>query len=99
MKNHKLSSNVIQVIENQCIESSFFPNTLIYQNNQDRNVTLATDRDFIQPIPEQNWLFHVENVISFTWQTQGGKISYCFLEEAISILALSSCFTNILFYI
>lgn len=82
MKNHKLSSNVIQVIENQCIESSFFPNTLIYQNNQDRNVILATDRDFIQPIPEQNWLFHVENVISFTWQTQGGKISYCFLEEA-----------------
>ncbi len=59
-----------------------FPKTFIYQNNQGRNVTLATDRDFTTPSADQSWLFHVENVISFSWQTQGGKISYRFLEEA-----------------
>jgi len=64
------------------IELTSFPNTYIYQNNQDRNVTLATDRDFQHPVPNQHWIFNVENVISFAWETQSGKISYRFLAEA-----------------
>jgi hypothetical protein len=76
------SSRYLQIFENKSLDSSSFTNTLIYQNNQNRNVTLATDRTFTKVVPEQTWLFHVENVISFTWQTQSGKISYLFLEEA-----------------
>ena len=75
----------LNTIEVNCLDSidpSICPNIEIYQNNQDRNVALATDRNFTTPSTDQNWLFHVENVISFTWQTRGGKISYTFLEEA-----------------
>jgi hypothetical protein len=75
-------THTLQILENNSIDISRFPNTFIYQNNQGRNVTLATDREITFPTPDQNWLFHVENVISFSWQTQGGKISYRFLEEA-----------------
>lgn len=64
------------------IDPSSFPITLIYQNNQDRNVALATDRQFTIPSDEQRWIFTVENVISFAWGTRSGKISYRFLAEA-----------------
>jgi hypothetical protein len=72
----------LQIDYLKSINISLYPKVEIYQNNQDRDVTLSTDRDFTQPTQDQNWLFHVDNVISFTWQTQGGKISYTFLEEA-----------------
>jgi len=75
-------SNSILVFQNENLKISSFPFSYIYQNNQDRNVRLATDRKFSQPSNKQRWLFHVENVISFSWQTQDGKISYRFLEEA-----------------
>lgn len=64
------------------IDPTSFPITLIYQNNQERNVTLATDREFTVPSDDQRWIFTVENVISFAWETQSGKISYRFLAEA-----------------
>jgi hypothetical protein len=76
------SSQTVNVVEDIHLNNSHFLHRHIYQNNQDRNVTLATDREFTQPTEDQNWLFHVENVISFSWKTQGGKISYRFLEEA-----------------
>lgn len=76
---HDLALEIIKV---PAISSSSFPNLLIYQNNQNRNVTLATDREFVDPSPEQNWLLNVENVISFSWTAQDLKISYHFLEEA-----------------
>lgn len=66
----------------ESIDPSSFPITLIYQNNQERNVTLATDRQFTVPSNDQRWIFTVENVISFAWETQSGKISYRFLAEA-----------------
>ena len=75
--------NTIVIDHLDSIDPSICPNIEIYQNNQDRNVTLATDRNFTTPSADQNWLFHVENVISFTWQTQGGKISYSFLEKTL----------------
>lgn len=68
--------------EEEGIDPLAFPVTLIYQNNQDRNVTLATDRHFDTPSADQKWIFTVENVISFAWETQGGEISYRFLAEA-----------------
>lgn len=73
---------VISIIEDESIDFASFPFTYIYQNNQDRNVTLATNRDFKQPTKDQKWLLNVENVISFSWKTQSGKISYRFFEEA-----------------
>lgn len=76
------TSNAIKIIEDTSLDNLTYPFTFIYQNNQERNVTLATDREFTQPSLEQKWLFHVENVISFSWKTQGGQISYRFLEEA-----------------
>lgn len=75
-------SGSLQILQDDSINLSDFPQTFIYQNNQDRNVTLATDRKFTLPTDNQKWLFHVENVISFSWKTQDGKISYRFLEEA-----------------
>lgn len=69
-------------MEDESIDPSSFPVTLIYQNNQDRNVTLATDNEFTVPSDDQRWIFTVENVISFSWETQSGKISYRFLAEA-----------------
>jgi hypothetical protein len=76
------SSGSLLIEEDESINPSSFPVTFIYQNNQDRNVTLASDRDFSIPSADQRWFFMVENVISFTWETQSGKISYRFLAEA-----------------
>ncbi|MDP3302318.1 MAG: hypothetical protein Q8S36_10175 [Sulfuricurvum sp.] len=76
------SSGSLSIEEDVGINCASFPVTLIYQNNQDRNVTLATDREFTVPSDNQRWIFTVENVISFAWETQSGKISYRFLAEA-----------------
>ncbi|MDO9208053.1 MAG: hypothetical protein Q7T91_07350 [Sulfuricurvum sp.] len=76
------SSGSLSIEEDEGIDCASFPVTLIYQNNQDRNVTLATDREFTVPSDNQRWIFTVENVISFAWETQSGKISYRFLAEA-----------------
>lgn len=76
------ASGTLVIKEEEGIDPLAFPVILIYQNNQDRNVTLATDRHFDTPTADQEWIFTVENVISFAWKTQGGEIAYRFLEEA-----------------
>lgn len=76
------SSGTLLIEEDEGIDCASFPVTLIYQNNQDRNVTLATDREFTLPSEDQRWIFTVENIVSFAWETQGGKISYRLLEQS-----------------
>ena len=76
------SSNTLFINYSDSLDSSICSHTQIYQNNQDKNVTLATDRNFNKPNNAQTWLFKVENTIEFMWQTQSGKITYRFLEEA-----------------
>jgi len=76
------TSKSLVIFEDKRIKTSSFPLTLIYKNNQERDVTLATDREFTKPIQNQQWLLHVENVISFVWETQSNRISYRLLEEA-----------------
>jgi len=74
-------SNTIFISNSDVFDASICKNIFIYQNNQDKNVTLATDREFTKPDTAQTWLFQVENTVEFMWQTQGGQISCRFLEE------------------
>lgn len=75
-------SNSLHVLAQDYLEIKDFPFVLVYQNNQDRDVTLATN----QPLDEQNngrkWLFSVEDVISFTWENGSHEIFYFFHESA-----------------
>lgn len=56
--------------------------SLVYQNNQERQISLLTNHKFTTPFPDQSWIFYVENVISFSWKTKGSVIHYCFHELA-----------------
>ncbi|MFA6628774.1 MAG: hypothetical protein WCS55_03305 [Sulfuricurvum sp.] len=75
-------SNSLHILAQDYLEINDFPFVLVYQNNQDRNVALATN----QPLDEQNnerkWLFSVEDVISFTWKNGSHEIFYFFHESA-----------------
>lgn len=90
----KKSQKNILISQLETIDLSRFPVKLIYQNNQDREVVLATDRDFRVPDDNQEWLFMVENVLSFTWKTKSNEILYCFHE-----LATNEIFTFWLYHI
>lgn len=79
---HPLSGPYVSVRRDEQIDPSSFPVSLVYQNNQDRQISLVTDREFLNPQPDQQWIFHVENVISFAWKTQGNDIRYQFHELA-----------------
>ena len=59
-----------------------FPVSLVYQNNQERQISLLTNHKFTTPDPDQPWIFYVENVVSFSWKTKGSVIRYCFHELA-----------------
>ena len=48
----------------------------MYQNNQDRQISLLTDKDFSTPKDDQLWIFHVEDVICFAWKTNSSIIHY-----------------------
>ncbi|MDP3465891.1 MAG: hypothetical protein Q8R86_08995 [Sulfuricurvum sp.] len=74
--------NTIKISPSDFIDSSTCFNIQVYQNNQEKNVTLATDRVFDKPEIGQKWFFQVEDTIEFMWETQSGKISYRFLAEA-----------------
>jgi hypothetical protein len=75
-------SNCLSILSKTAFDLKDFPFELIYQNNQDRNVILATDREFDQPADDQKWLFSVENVISYTWQSNSHEMFYTFHEGA-----------------
>ncbi|MDD2781643.1 hypothetical protein [Sulfuricurvum sp.] len=75
-------ARVLQIIRDESVASSSFPISLIYQNNQDRQISLLTDREFTTPHADQPWVFHVENVISFGWETKGTQIRYRYHELA-----------------
>lgn len=75
-------NDVVSVIRDDSIEFSSFPITLIYQNNQDRQIALYTDREFSTPVDGQCWVFDVEGIIRFAWTQGEGKITYRFLEGA-----------------
>ncbi|MCI4407319.1 MAG: hypothetical protein JHC35_08585, partial [Sulfuricurvum sp.] len=70
------------ILEDNTIDHLKFPISLIYQNNQDRQISLTTNRDFTTPTDDQPWIFYVENVISFAWDTKGSVIRYRFHELA-----------------
>jgi hypothetical protein len=75
------SSDAIKINHLESLDSSACFNIQIYQNNQDKNVTLATDRAFDKPAADQTWFFNVENTIEFMWKTQNGEISYHYLQD------------------
>ena len=84
---HKSSSaneEVISIVCDGSFDSSDFSVSLVYQNNQDRQISLLTDRHFTVPEANQPWIFHVEDVISFAWETKGSVIRYRFHELATS---------------
>ncbi len=72
----------LSVLSDNTINHVSFPVSLIYQNNQERQISLLTDRVFTAPGADQPWIFHVENVISFAWETKGSVIRYRFGELA-----------------
>lgn len=76
------SFGALSIIKDESVEHSSLPVSLLYQNNQDRQVSLVTDREFTIPADDQPWIFHVENVISFAWETQRNIISYRYHELA-----------------
>lgn len=75
-------NDTLHILRDDTINVSDYKNSLIYQNNQDRQVSLTTDREFTTPSDDQRWIFHVENVISFAWTTKGNTISYRYHELA-----------------
>lgn len=72
----------LQIVRDESIDFSSYPISLVYQNNQERQISLLTDREFTQPDDDQAWIFYVENVISFAWKTKGSVIRYRFHELA-----------------
>lgn len=72
----------LAVVQDETINHQLFPISLVYQNNQDRQISLTTNRDFTTPTDDQPWIFYVENVISFAWETKGSVIRYRFHELA-----------------
>lgn len=75
-------NDTLHIVRDDTINVSDYKNSLIYQNNQDRQVSLVTDREFTTPSDDQRWIFYVENVISFAWTTKGNTISYRYYELA-----------------
>lgn len=75
-------NDTLHIVRDDTINVSDYKNSLIYQNNQDRQVSLVTDREFTTPSDDQRWIFYVENVISFAWTTKGNTISYRYHELA-----------------
>lgn len=70
------ADKVIRVGERREIDPSGYPVSLVYQNNQDRQISLVTDREFSNPESGQMWIFHVEDVVSFQWETGSDEIGY-----------------------
>lgn len=72
----------LQIVRDESFEYLNYPISLVYQNNQDRQISLLTDREFKMPEPDQIWVFNVENVISFIWKTDEKQIRYRYHELA-----------------
>lgn len=72
----------LQIIRDETFDYTSYPVSLVYQNNQDRQISLLTDRQFKTPEPNQIWVFNVENVISFIWETSSHQIRYRYHELA-----------------
>lgn len=77
-----LSHNTILCQRDDRIDFSTFPVTLVYQNNQERQIALYTDRNFSSPSSDQRWIFTVENVLSFEWETDSNVFKYRYDELA-----------------
>lgn len=75
-------SPTINVVEAAKIDTENLPVTLVYQNNQERQITLMTDRENIGRGERQPWVFEVEGVIRFGWNQDAQRIVYQNLELA-----------------
>lgn len=63
------------ILKDDSLDESSFPLNLIYQNNQDRNVTLRS-RFSPEHIEGNEWCFGVEGVVTFTWESHSPLIRY-----------------------
>ena len=70
------SSRIISIQKDNFIDHLSLSASLIYQNNQDRQISLLTNHDFTMPDDNQPWIFYVEDVISFAWKTKSSTIRY-----------------------
>lgn len=78
----------IVVKEEFDIANENLPITLIYQNNQERQIMLMTDRESGAPLEGQRWVFEVQGVIRFGWNHGDYLIRYQNLEHSTDELRL-----------
>jgi len=53
-----------------------FDHHIDYNQNQNRDVTLSTDRSFKENTYEQNWSFQVKDIVTFIWEKGKSTINY-----------------------
>lgn len=53
-----------------------FDHYIDYDQNQNRNVTLSTDRSFKENAYAQNWSFQVKDIVTFIWEKGKSTIYY-----------------------
>lgn len=80
--NSSISETLLDCVKVQSIPIHTYPVTLVYQNNQERQISLLTDREFSVPVVGQHWVFDVEGVIRFHWIQGEQKIQYSYMNEA-----------------
>lgn len=81
---HQISINpsVTQDVANEIrfVNKLALPHSLerkiVYNQNQNRDVTLSTDKSFEHNQKDQQWLFKIENVVSFHWLHQENRVFY-----------------------
>jgi len=80
LKNSSLDTS-ISLLKTEDIDLSQYPIRLVYQNNQERMVSLLTDAEFSAPYEGQKWIFNVENIVSFKWNNNENIIYYKLHDE------------------
>lgn len=71
------SSDIITITENNSLEqNTTLTFKMNFSNNQGRNLALYSDQSFKRTQTEQQWVFEVEEVVSFFWYSGSKSISY-----------------------
>ncbi len=75
--NHALRQ--LNILQSKASSIFSFNQTIHYQQNQGREVSLSTDLDFYQNVENQQWCFSIKDVLSFHW-SKGSKDIYYHLH-------------------
>ncbi len=74
-KDHSVGGG-FYMLESSSISPSSLKFLLEFENNQNREIVLSSDRDFTLNASEKKWIFTVKDVVSFEWVEAQGKMSY-----------------------